>query len=428
MKTKTETLRELLAKGDALRTELEASDDDAVIAVKQTEFDGILDEIISVQAAIAKEAALKSARDFLETPEGGSKTAGLFTPAGGDGANAQPWAPDLGELFTELDTYKAGIAANIPRGTEVSLETKGFLAPAMIRQQFERMQRKATFTSSGLTSIMRVPGIIELGTLRLTVADLLAVGQTDATTIRYMQEVNFANAAAIVPEGTPKPEATFNVVEKDAPVRKIAVTAKVTDELFKDYPAMRDYVNNRLRLMVQITEEQQLLNGLGTGSEIQGILNTPGIQVQSAIGDLTLGSESILKAADKVRTGAFLEPDGIVCHPNDYQKIRLTQDANKQYYAGGPFFQQYGNGGYVMNPPLWGLPVVATPAIVAGMALVGAFKTGAQVFYREGITLDMTNSNVDDFVKNLLTLRCEERLALAVYRPKAFCQVTGIGS
>jgi HK97 family phage major capsid protein len=244
-----------------------------------------------------------------------------------------------------------------------------------------------------------------------------------------MQETSLTNAATTVSEGSAKPEATFVVVEKDAPVKKIAVTAKVTDELFADYPAMRDYVNERLRLMLALTEENQLLNGLGTGSEITGIAVTSGVQTHARATDSD--AEGILKGADKVRTIGFLEPDGVVFNPADWQKIRLSKDVNGQYYAGGPFYSPYGVGPMNAatmdnNPPIWGLRVVTTPAQTAGTALVGAFRTAAQLFYREGVRVDVSNSNVDDFVKNLLTIRCEERLALAVYRPKGFCTVTGL--
>jgi HK97 family phage major capsid protein len=430
MKTKTQELQEVLAEADTLRALMESSEDGNT-EENQAKFDSYLDQIILIQSQIAKEAALKSARDFLQTPEGnGSKTAG-FVPVGGDGANAEAWAgvPDLGHDFINLESYQQVLKTisslgKVPKLSDgITLESKGFLSPAMIRQEIARNQ-KATFTSAGLTSIMRVPGIVQLGQLRLTVADLLATGQTQATTVRYMQENTFTNAATTVAEGGTKPEATFDVSEKDAPVRKIAVTAKVTDELFADYPAMRDYVNNRLRFMVQLKEEQQLVGGLGTGSEITGILSTAGIQTLA--GSKATAAEDLLKAADKIRVNSFFEPDGIVINPLDYQPIRLLKDLNAQYYAGGPFQNEYGVGGVPVSPPLWGLPVVITPAVPAGTALVGAFKIGAQVFYREGITLDMTNSNVDDFVKNLLTIRCEERLALCVYRPKAFCTVTAI--
>jgi HK97 family phage major capsid protein len=67
-----------------------------------------------------------------------------------------------------------------------------------------------------------------------------------------------------------------------------------------------------------------------------------------------------------------------------------------------------------------------TTAITAGTVLVGAFRYGSEVYWRQGLTLEMTNCDMDDFQKNLVTVRCELRAALAVPHPVAFCQVTGM--
>jgi len=123
-----------------------------------------------------------------------------------------------------------------------------------------------------------------------------------------------------------------------------------------------------------------------------------------------------------------VEPDAFVIHPTDWQTIRLGKDSQNQYYGGGPFTGAYGNpgsgGAYTNEANLWGLRGVVTTAITQGTVLVGGFQECAQVFRRQGVTLEMTNSNVDDFVNNLITLRAEERLALAVYRPAGFGKVT----
>jgi HK97 family phage major capsid protein len=106
--------------------------------------------------------------------------------------------------------------------------------------------------------------------------------------------------------------------------------------------------------------------------------------------------------------------------------MRLSKDTANQYFGGGPFTGAYGNGPYVKHDSIWGLPVAITPAITLNTALVGAFKLGSQYFQREGMTIEMTNSDQDDFIKNKMTIRAEERLALAVYRPLAFCTVTAL--
>jgi HK97 family phage major capsid protein len=258
--------------------------------------------------------------------------------------------------------------------------------------------------------------MIMLGQQALTIADLIAQGETTMNTIRYVREDTYTNAATTVAEGNTKPEAAFDTSEVDAPVRKIAVTAKVTDEMFADFPVIRDYVDNRIRFMVGQQEEAQILLGNGTPPNIQGIETTSGIQTQ-ALGTDPI-PDAVFKAITKIAAVGFFQADGVVFNPLDWQNVKLLKTADGIYIWGHP-----ADAG---PNRLWGLPVVATVAQTQHTAFVGAFKLGAQVFRRQGITVETTNSNVDDFVKNLITIRAEERLALAVYRPLAFCTVTGL--
>jgi hypothetical protein len=52
------------------------------------------------------------------------------------------------------------------------------------------------------------------------------------------------------------------------------------------------------------------------------------------------------------------------------------------------------------------------------------FAQGATVYRKGGVRVESTNSHDDDFTSNLVTVRAEERLALAVRYPAGFCQVT----
>jgi HK97 family phage major capsid protein len=328
----------------------------------------------------------------------------------------------IGELFTESEAYKNAIKdGKINPNTRAIIEAKGFLFPG---------SQKATFTttSTGLDSTVNYVtppgGMVMVEQQRLTVRDLLSVGETTMNSIPYIKETSFTNYADMVAEEGEKPEATLLTEDATAPVKKIAVVLKVTDEMYADFPMLRDYINTRLRFMVLAKEEQQLLNGTGAGNQITGILQTSGIQTQAKGGDSNF--IAIHKAITKIRSVGFYEPDGIVIHPTDWQLLRIAVDGNTQFYGGGPFSDQYGSGPYPQNPMLWGLRPAITTAITAGTALVGAFKLGAQIWQRQGVTVDSTNSNEDDFNFNRITLRVEERLALAVYRPLAFCTVTSI--
>ena len=281
-------------------------------------------------------------------------------------------------------------------------------------------------TTTGLTSIDKQPGIVLLGTQPPRVADLMTQTPTNNTTIRYISENSLTNAAAAVGENGQLPEATWDLVETDANVRKIGVIGRVTDEFFQDYDATRDYINTRLAYMVAIKEDYNLLNANGTGNDIKGLLQFTGIQTQAQGTDIAV--DAVFKAITKVRTIGFFEPDAIVMHPNDLQSFRLTKDKNGQYLFGGPFTGSYGQPGSPagFTLMLWGLPVVWTTSIAQGTCLVGAFRLSAQIFRKLGLTIETTNSDASDFQYNRIAIRANTRLTLACYRPLGFCTVTGL--
>ena len=133
-------------------------------------------------------------------------------------------------------------------------------------------------------------------------------------------------------------------------------------------------------------------------------------------------------------TQSGLNADGVVMHPSDYQAIRLLKDGTSgtigQYYGGGCFYGPYGNGNVDKQPGLWGLKTIITPNITQGTVLVGAFKQGASVITKanEGARIEVVTGDHDDRIYNRVTVIVEERLALAVRRPKAFVKITEAAS
>lgn len=363
-----------------------------------------------LDAAIADNGFKSHVRTLLGETDGTASTSG----DGSKKAEPRQWKSP-GTRFVESQGYAEWLKRGRSQGLVATLQVDEGLG---LKDAFFGRELKTTFTESAatLTQYDRQPGIVLVGLQRLTIADLLARGQTTMNTIRYVQEDTYTNAATTVAEGATKPEAAFDTSEQDAPVRKIAVTAKVTDELFSDFPAMRDYIDQRLPFMVQQTEEAQLLTGDGNAPNIKGILNVAGIQTQAKGADPA--PDAIYKAMVKILAVGFFVPDGVVIHPTDWQGIRLLRTSTDAYMWGPPT-----DAGVER---IWGEPVDITTAITQGTALVGSYRLGAQIFYRQGITIETTNSNEDDFKKNLIAIRAEERLALAVYRPKAFCTVTGL--
>lgn len=259
---------------------------------------------------------------------------------------------------------------------------------------------------------------------RMVVADLLGSGTISGNAISYFVEAALEGAFTTVAEAGAKPQ--LHVVDPTAvtdSLKKIAGFIKFTDEMVEDLDFYVSEINGRLLYELARFEEQQLLNGAGTGSTVLGILNRSGIQTETGATKAD-NADAVFRAMTKVSTGSGLDADGIVINPTDYQAFRLKTDANGQYYGGGFFAGEYGGGTLTAQPPLWGLRTVVTPAIAAGTILVGAYAQAATVYRKGGVRVESTNSHASDFTSNLITTRAEERIALAVRRPAGFVKLT----
>lgn len=256
----------------------------------------------------------------------------------------------------------------------------------------------------------RVPGIIRQPDRQMTIRNLLATGRTTSNSIEYVQESGFTNAAAPVAEGAQKPESTISFELQTAPVRTIAHWVQASKQVLADVPMLQSYIDTRLRFGLELVEEEQILAGDGTGQNLLGLIPqaTAYDTTRSKVGDTRI--DTIRRAMTQVRIAEY-RPDAIVLHPNDWEEIELTKDANQRYI--------WANPAGLTGPTLWGLPVIDTTAVEEGEFLVGNFLMSAQVWDREDATVDISTEDRDNFIKNMVTIRAEERLALTVYRPEA---------
>jgi HK97 family phage major capsid protein len=262
------------------------------------------------------------------------------------------------------------------------------------------------------------PGIIPSSTRRLVVADLIAPGTTTSNLITYMVEKTYTNAADTVAEGAAKPESTIVFDAVSDPVRKIAHWLPVTEEMLEDVPQLGSYIDSRLRHGVQLAEDDQLLNGTTTAPDIVGIRNRVGLAPALPRGTDSV-ADAIAKQIAAIQNATGVAPDGIVMNPTDFLGVALSKTSTGEYLGGSPFER-------VVAPSLWNVPVAVTSAMTAGIALVGAFRTAAQVFRKGGIRIAATNSHENYWILNKVAIRAELRESLAVYRPACFGEVTGL--
>jgi HK97 family phage major capsid protein len=191
----------------------------------------------------------------------------------------------------------------------------------------------------------------------------------------------------------------------------IAHWIRASRQILDDFAALMSNIDGRLRYGLKLVEENQLLKGSGTGNNLNGIY-TQATLYSAPITIPTPTKIDVIRLMILQAELALFPSTGIVLHPSDWAGIQLTKSTIGDYI--------FSNPQAIATPMLWGLPVVPTQAMTQGTGLTGAFKMGAQVFDREDANVVISTENQDDFIRNMITIRCEERLALAVYRPEAF--------
>lgn len=259
----------------------------------------------------------------------------------------------------------------------------------------------------------------------LRIRDLFSASTTNSPAFSYFAVKAAEGAPAATAENGQKPQFTMGTELKTVALKKIAGILKESDEILEDYPRLASAINGRGQYELALATENALLSGTGAGNAITGVLSTTGIQSATYAKGAAAAAkaEAIYAAISAVMNESGYAADGIVINPADYQAIRLAKDTNGQYYGGGFFTGAYGNGAYSAQPALWGVPTVVTSAITAGTILVGNFKAGGEVVSKGGVRVD-TGYDGNDFSNNRVTFRVEERLALAIYVPKAFVKIT----
>lgn len=382
--TLKETYQAKASELEALKAKVEEGDAEAVKSANGliSEMNDLENAMKAAEEAEAKLRALgRSGAGKAEVSEKAAKTLGEHFIRQLKGAN-------LGKRFA--------FSATAYKGDEPS---------------YYNIQQETNVGSYPMGSITNDYRVVEAARAALQIRDLF-----DAQTISTAAYTFFT-------EGTPDPSKLPGATEEGAEkvgveytpaeanyviLAKIAGYIKESDEFIADYPFLASAINGRLLYDLRASIQAYLLTTL---------LGTSGIQADSSSWDLSTTvtglADLILDAIMDVQAVSGRAADAVVMNPTDWYALRIGKDGESRYYGGGYFSDG-------LTPAIWGLPVVVTASISAGTILVGAFKQGATVLSNGGTQVEMSNSNEDDFIKNLITIRAEERLGLAVRVPTAF--------
>lgn len=346
------------------------------------------------------QATLKAAERARVAPDAREREEGS---GNGNDTQIPGQRKSFGELFVESPAYKLK-SGNAGPEASIDHDVKHFLKTDM------------TTAAGWVPETTRNGRLIDAVTRPIQVVDLIPQNSTTQSAVVYMEETTFTNNAAEVAEAAQYPEAALALTEQSSPVRKISVFLPITDEQLEDVGQARGYIDNRLPFMIRQRLDLQLLVGDGTPPNLKGLLNYAGIQTQAKGADAT--PDAIYKAMVNVRVTGGAMPNAAVFHPLDWQDIRLLRTADGIYIWGNP-----SDAGVSR---IWGLQVTEAQALTQNTALVGDFANYSELAVKRGINVQVSNSHSDYFIKGKQAMRADMRAAFVVYRPAAFCKVTGV--
>jgi len=307
-------------------------------------------------------------------------------PSGGFGTAVQ----SFGRQFVDSSNFKSFQADAYQGKTRVEL-------------------KEITAAESGAFSA-RDNEVVGLARRQLRVRDLLTVVPTDSGSVDYVRQTTRTNAAASVAEGAVKPYSDYAWQQVNLPMRTIAHLAKITRQALDDDRQLQAEIDNEMRFGLGLAEEAQLLNGSGVGVNLTGLVTSAtayaapfdpaGVETMIDQVGLAILQQSLTE----------FETDGVIMHPSDWMRIRLIKNADGNYLLGDP--------GADVPQVMFGRPVVTTQAMQIDKFLVGGFKR-QKLYDRLSPEVLISSENVNDFELNLFTMRCEERIGLAIRQPTA---------
>lgn len=319
-------------------------------------------------------------------------------------AEIKSFNDNLGEAIENATDELKNYAAR-GKGGEMSIQMKaaGDMSPS------------ANFGGSSyanLTTDYR-QGVLERPDNTIYLRNIIPSGTTDAATITYPQANGGEGAPAVWTPGTAKPQFDFDFISKTVNVQWIAGIVRVPRAMLDDVKFLRSYLQANMLKALLKAENAEILNGDGTGNHLLGLMP----QASAYDGDYTVMVEQLVDAAHGIIKDRGFDASNIVMNSRDAVGIALNKASTSGLYDLPP-----GSVGFVDGRlTIAGLDVVTVGSsqLAQGDWLAGDFSA-TQLITRLNPEIRFFEQNKDDVEKNMVTIRIEERVALATYFPDAF--------
>jgi HK97 family phage major capsid protein len=317
----------------------------------------------------------------------------------------------VGQKFIGSEELKALLSAPGQRGRAI----------VNVASLFGSREQKDITNATTIAPTVRLPGVVAQPRRALRLRDLIPVRPYDvpAGSVDYLRQSPRTTAAAPqVAEGDVKAEVQIATTLVTSKFSTIACWTNASRQILMDIDLLMAFINSELLYQTQLEEEREILVGTGAANgQLDGLLPaaTAFNPALSLAGDTNL---DLLNRAETQLLTSDVQPTAFVLNPLDMSYIETLKTTLGSYLANEPGDGDFGDS------VLWGLPVVQSNSMPAGQFVVGDFRTGCTLLDRMTATVELSTENADNFVRNLVTIRAEERVALLTFSPWSFVKGT----
>ncbi|WP_198046573.1 phage major capsid protein [Cupriavidus taiwanensis] len=306
----------------------------------------------------------------------------------------------IGEAFVNCDAFKALQGGATVGRARLTLDADALKAVAPI---YESIDPNKYPVPPQVSPSIRAPGM-----QRVWLRDQLPQGNTTSNMIESRREKAAQLLADYVAEGALKPQSDLSFEALQVPVVTIAHWILASRQVLDDVPMLQSYINSRMVYGLKLKTDTELLMGDGAAGHLEGLTHAAlpfaGGATADNVADAIRGAMAQVEAL-------FYDPNLVVLNPADWAGIQTAKNIGGDYLFGSPMAPA--------SPSLWNRTIVTIPTLPVGNVLVGD-RNQCIVWNRQQVSVEVSREDRDNFVKNMVTILVEERLAFEIFADGAF--------
>lgn len=333
----------------------------------------------------------------------------------------------LKQALDELQEFKAKKGRIGTGGIQENPESTIYLLKQAFADEFPKYEQKAknqkanhefTMKAVGtMTAANNLTGNVQAtyyagspairGRRRLHFRDLVEIVQSATGYWKFYRQntpVGEGSFGFQTTHGNAKAQLDYDMTEITLNVDYLAGFALIAKQMLQDLPFMQSYVSSELVEDYLRAEDNDFFGKLYSAAT--GPTATSGANTAEKIIDIVAAIEE-----------NDYEVNGILVSGPVWAGILKTNLGSGAGYGVPGGITITANGEVAMM----GIPLIKTPASNLGnnKVLLGDF-TKAKIVQAEGLSVTMSEHDDQNFRKNLVTVKCEARVNLAILRPDAF--------